>query len=486
MIQQQYGYGFRRLRRFLPLLVLFFPCSSFGFELPAYSSPQFQVIVIAALMSAVVTFFYPKVGLTIMLLAMLFSSDVPVAAGAQKGYERSVSIRVEDLLLVLISGGWLVRCAVTRSLSTFKNVPVNHPIIWMCIVILLATTSGYLQGTTPAYRGFFFTLKRLEYFWLFFMTVNILDEDREAQFCIRLLIIAAFIVACIGVVQQILLPVSGGVTTTAGFGRANTLASFLLIMVGISLGIFVYSSGYRTVRYFILFLFFLATLIFTKSRGAYVSMVPLLVALVVLTRNPRLVGILAAGGMLVLVLATGTILLPGDMKILMGIHSEDLVTQFQSIREVAVEGVEADSSLNARVAFWRNSVPMMMAYPLLGRGVGAIHLGTADNQYVHEMLETGLLGLLCFLYMNLVILNTSYTLFKWSDNDYLKGLAVGFLCGHIGMLVHGLTISNFYTILNMEVFWFVTALIMLFQHQLTHAGRMEEYSYSGVPVRAVG
>ena len=155
----------------------------------------------------------------------------------------------------------------------------------------------------------------------------------------------------------------------------------------------------------------------------------------------------------------------GRIKLLADLHSDDFSHQFQSITDVATKGVKADSSMAARVAFWEASIPKMVKHPFLGRGVGSIALGTADNQYVREMLETGLLGLLCLLYMNIVILTASRRVFMTTQDPLIKGFSAGFLGGHVGMLVHAVTISNFYTILTMEVFWFVTALIMLFEYQ---------------------
>ncbi len=439
------------------------------------ADPTAKFFLLFAVLIAVVTFFFPKVGLAVMLFSMLFASDVSVGddAGTRA---RAVTIRAEDVLLILISGGWLIRRATTRTLSIVKFVPANFPVVAMTVAILAASTLGYLQGTTPLNRGFLFTLKRLEYFWIFFMTLNIMDSDREGKICVKLLLGASAVIAVLGIIQHFLFPVAGGITTTAGYGRANTLGSFLLIVIGISFGIFIKADRRKCVPYFLLFSGLVLTLIFTKSRGAYVSMAPLMAVIAVLAWNQRFFTLVFGGGLVLALLIAGRLMIPTQAKALVTMHTNDIAHQVRSIGDVAVGGITADSSLNARFQFWRYSVREMVRYPILGQGVGSKALGTTDNQYVREMLETGLVGLCCFLYMNIVILTTSLRLYSDARDPIVSGLACGFFGGHVGMLVHGLTISNFYTILNMEVFWFVTALIMLFHHNMNTHGNYDAVS----------
>jgi hypothetical protein len=105
-----------------------------------------------------------------------------------------------------------------------------------------------------------------------------------------------------------------------------------------------------------------------------------------------------------------------------------------------------------------------MKYPVLGHGVGSVPLSYFDCHHVRELYETGFIGYLAFLYMNLVIFVTVLNLFYITDDRFVKGVSCGFLGGHIGMLVHGWSIANFYTIMNMEVFWFFVAILMIFYY----------------------
>jgi pilus assembly protein TadC len=63
--------------------------------------------------------------------------------------------------------------------------------------------------------------------------------------------------------------------------------------------------------------------------------------------------------------------------------------------------------------------------------------------------------------MNISIFFTVLRLFHMTNDFFIKGITSGFLGGHIAMLIHGWSIANFYTIMNMEVFWFVVAMLMI-------------------------
>ena len=42
------------------------------------------------------------------------------------------------------------------------------------------------------------------------------------------------------------------------------------------------------------------------------------------------------------------------------------------------------------------------------------------------------------------------------------------------MMIHGWSIANFYTIMNMEIFWFILALIMILYHNHISMQHSEE------------
>jgi len=438
-------------------------------------NPFFPVIILLAACLAVTSFFYPRVGLVTMLVFMLVSTDMQLGHSVGQR-ERPVSIRVEDVILLVVSAGWLLNRAKTRTLSLFRSVPINRPIMAMAAVILLASIAGYLQGTLPPRRGILFTMKRLEYFWLFFMVLNIIQTNKEVKISFKLLLWLTVFISIVGAIQFYLYPLSGlvmgGATATTGFGRANTLADFYLIVVGVFLGLLIYAKGRKEVSIYLLVTTLSAVaIIMTKSRGAYVSVPPLFATLLLVSRSKKtLFYVLIAFGVIViyflfsLAVKYSTPDVAQGANVLTQKHTGDIENQFESIKDIAEQGPEADSSFYARYSSWMNNRKEIAKHPILGHGVGSVPLASFDCQHVREMYETGLVGFAVFLYMNLAIFVAVLNLFLMTSDPFEKGVSCGFLGGHVAMMVHGVSIANFYTIMNMEVFWFVVALLMVLYH----------------------
>jgi hypothetical protein len=425
-------------------------------------NPYLPILILIGFLIVLASIFKPKFGLVVMLLFILVSTDMQVDKNANS--ERGATIRIEDIILILVSFGWLMGRARTRSLSFIKNVPVNKGIIVMSLAIILATCIGYLQGTVPLQRGILFLMKRLEYFWIFFMVIHSVDTYNEIRIAVKILFIVSVAVAFIGIFQFFLYPMSeltgGGATATAGFGRANTLADFYLITTGLALGVVIYLKEKKKVLYALITMsVFIFAIVMTKSRGAYVSLPPLFFAAYLISRKTKIL-FFAVSLILVFILYFALTFLSGDTEILVKRHHEDIKGQFISIGSVATKGAEADSSFYARWIAWRDITPKIFDYPFFGHGVGAMRLGYLDNQYVHEAYDSGIIGLMALLYMNFVIFMAVLRFFLITDDPLSKSLTLGFASGQVGMLVHGMLMTNFYTILNMEAFWLILALIM--------------------------
>ncbi|HOK04475.1 MAG TPA: O-antigen ligase family protein, partial [Victivallales bacterium] len=430
-------------------------------EIP-HNSPFLSIYLLLGFLLILLSFFKPKIALGIMLVFIMVSTDIQLDKTANS--ERGVTVRMEDIILLLVTGGWLLNRAKNRSLSIIKDVPINKGITVMSFAIIISTLLGLLQGTVPTSRAILFTLKRLEYFWIYFMTLHMIDTREETIKMFRFLFFISLFIACFGIIQSFLFPVSpltgGGITATAGFGRANTLASFYLIMAGISIGMLLYYDSKSQIFYLFSLTIFIVAIILTKSRGAYVSILPILIMAYLISRRTKLlfftVSVLAIIGLFYI----GTFI-SGKIKFLAEIHNDNIKSQFISIGSVVVEGPEADSSFYARYSAWKDIFPKIMDYPLFGHGVGAMFLGYVDNQYFHELYDTGFIGLFALLFFNFILFTSLYSFFHFTQNNFSKALSFGLIVGQAGILTHGMTITNFYTILNMEALCVLLGLVMV-------------------------
>jgi len=96
---------------------------------------------------------------------------------------------------------------------------------------------------------------------------------------------------------------------------------------------------------------------------------------------------------------------------------------------------------------------------LLGHGVTGYHF--VDAQYPRVLAETGILGVIAFLYLLFSILKVTLDNLKKVKTPYFQGLAVGFLAGFVGLIVHSLGANTFIIVRIMEPFWFFAGIIVV-------------------------
>ena len=114
-----------------------------------------------------------------------------------------------------------------------------------------------------------------------------------------------------------------------------------------------------------------------------------------------------------------------------------------------------------RLDAWKYAWGETKKYPIFGNGVGSTSLGHIDNQYVRELMDTGFVGLICFLIFIGVAMKSTYELFLVTEDRFVKSLTAAFLTAMVTLLIHAMTIANFYTILVMETVCVMLAFLMI-------------------------
>jgi O-antigen ligase len=82
-----------------------------------------------------------------------------------------------------------------------------------------------------------------------------------------------------------------------------------------------------------------------------------------------------------------------------------------------------------------------------------------DSQYPRVLIETGIIGLIAFLYILYSILKIAINRMRDVKTPDFKGLTIGFFAGYIGLLFHALGANSFIIVRIMEPFWFFTGII---------------------------
>src|SRR5580765_567363 len=200
--------------------------ASFGYTMGALAAVTLFALV----------FVRTDFGLYVVVFSMLLSPEFGASGGGGIAEGRTILVRSEDFILLVIGLAWLAKTADNKELGIVAKTPLNRPIFFYIVANVVATLLGVLWGNVNGTSGFFYVLKYVEYFVVYYMIVNNVSDRDHA----RRLVIAAFltaaIVSLVGIAQ-----IPSGERVSAPFegevGEPNTFGGYLLLMIAIAAGV---------------------------------------------------------------------------------------------------------------------------------------------------------------------------------------------------------------------------------------------------------
>ena len=401
----------------------------------------------------ILVFIRTEVGLYLALLSMLFSPEFGVGGRGALAEGREVILRAEDLLLIVIALSWMAKTAVNKELGLVLATPLNRPILAYVLTTLGATLVGYMTGTVKTAAGFLYVLKYLEYFVLYYMVVNNVQDRTQAWRLVRVAFFTAVVVSLIGIAQ-----IPSGERVSAPFegevGEANTFGGYLLIMMGLAAGLLLESPRAKTRVWSLGFLVVLAIpFLYTLSRASYLGFLPLVAVLALLSSRRRLMA-----GLLILLLVGSPLVVylfptPVVKRVLYTFEPE------AGQPTVRLGQVAFDPSTSERLISFQQAFEGWVKRPIVGYGVTGFMF--MDAQYPRILVETGVLGLAAFLWLVWALLRSSLGAFRALKEPTDRGLALGFLAGTAGLLTHAIGANSFIIVRIMEPFWFFAGIVTM-------------------------
>lgn len=400
----------------------------------------------------IVAFVRAEAGLYLVLLSMLLSPEFALGPAAL-AERRAVVVRLEDLLLFALGLSWLARTAVNKELGLVARTPLNRWIALYALSALGSTLVGYLAGTVKTAAGFFYVLKYLEYFVVYYLTVNNLRDGAQARRLVTAAFLTAALVSLIGLAQ-----IPSGQRVSAPFegeaGEPNTFGGYLLFMMAVAAGIALETERIR-LRALLAGLVGLMALpfLFTLSRASYLGapFAALALALLASRRRP----LLAALAVLVV---TAPLVLPSVLP-------EPVVRRVRYTFEpeagqttVRVGRVAFDPSTSERLVAMEQALRAWAERPLLGWGVTGFRF--VDAQYARTLAEAGLVGFAALVGMVGAILRAALGAGRRLRDPEARGLVLGFVAGTVGLLVHAVGANTFIIVRIMEPFWFFAGVVV--------------------------
>jgi hypothetical protein len=376
---------------------------------------------VAALVLFSIVFVRTELGLYVLIFSMLLSPEFSMGGGLAE--RREAAVRVEDILLVLIGVAWLAKTAVNKEIGLVAKTALNRAIGLYIMSQLIPTLIGMLTGTVKTNSGLIYVLKYVEYFLVYYMVVNNVEDRRHARRLVAAAFVTAMIVAFNGLAQiprgqRVSAPFEGD------FGEPNTFGGYLLMMMAVATGLAFEAPSVRLrMVYTGLVAVMFVPFLYTLSRASYLAAIPVLVTLYLLFPRRRfVVAAVAAAGIVVAVVAPPEAVQKRVTYTFQGPHGR-VVAGTARLDPSTVERLE---SYEAAMVAWTES-------PLVGLGVTGFRF--LDAQYPRLLAETGLFGFCAFAWLILSLLRAVTRVYRDADTPIVRGLAGCFMFGIVCFMV---------------------------------------------------
>lgn len=380
---------------------------------------------------------------------------------------RAFDLRFEDIVLSALLLGWLFSLFFRpRIYSTplFKALGIYLSIVIITSSIALMTYDLSLIKT------FFYTLKEIEYFLIFFVVANWIRSETDCKLASGFLLFAGLLNAIWVAVQYVTsqrssfflvereLPVdvyqSSTLLESYGphlIGEASPLSTgglFLLVFL-LTLSFYLFSmAGNRRWLYVVLGVMFSASLALSFSRA---SMISAMIGTAILLSQSKLKSLIKTIPMVIIMLIVGVL-----MMYQAGYLGDDGRLSYAGVNNSFIYRLQE---------VWLPLLAQQSASSLfLGFGKGA--LGTleglaateAHNHYLRVFLESGLFGLIAFVGLLASVIFLSARVFKDAKLSISKVIGGATLAATVGLSIAALFQDVFTPVILNELWWVLIGL----------------------------
>lgn len=388
-----------------------------------------------------------------------------------------VSSTLIGVLLVACVGFWLLLTLSDE--PTPPQAPLFTPIHLLVFLYWgIAAVATALSPVKKAALTDFLTLTL--YLLLFALCARVLRSVRLRNWIITLYLHVALIVSIYGMRQWRYgaPPLATWSDPTSTFSKTtrvysfldnpNLLAGYLLPAVVLSLvAIFVWQSWYRKALALTMFIVNTACLIFTYSRGGWIGLVVAILTVMVLLFywwNMQMPPFWRTWSLPIIL---GSVI---GVLVIAIIFVEPV-----RLRVYSIFADRSDSSNNFRRNVWDAVFEMIRDRPIIGIGPGHNAFNkvyplyqrprytalSAYSIFLEVAVETGFVGLACFLWLIIVTFNTAFLqLRRLRESMNVEGFwLIGAFATLLGMLAHGTVDTIWFRPEVNTLWWLMVALI---------------------------
>ncbi len=387
-----------------------------------------------------------------LLVILLFSSAfMPyLLVGSIDSFR--IELRGEDVMLpaILVFLFW----SLMKPKVSSPEVPsVERAFLWFLLAAEMSIFSGFFLRTIDKPLGsLLYLLKWIEYFLIFIVTVRLTEGEKSEKLFLSSFFLLGIAVAGYGYWEQFF-PAPTGVhfhyyrlfERFPFHGSANHIGGLFVVWLGFFTGLFLKTENRRErVVLLISLLFVFVPLLWTYSRKSYFALAGMLgLAFFIPKSRKKLLFLAALFTILGLVLPT---------------RLSDRLTE---LGETFSSSDPFHSSWAGNWVQWKRAFWNFDRLFLFGSGLGSRHRLFYESQYVLTLAEMGLLGFSAFVYLGLTLIREGAARLRLSLTAREKGIALGWLLGFAGLLIHSTSCVS-WTVSKVGVpFWFLSGLVMV-------------------------
>lgn len=387
-------------------------------------------------------------GRTLLALLLLSCVFIPRFSIGSITPIYQVDLRVEDLLLVLLA--ILTAGRVVRKDSVTPFLSIERAFLGFLIACEISILNGILFRTIDKpLLSFLYLVKWAEYFLVFAAVSRFAPKKTDSEFFLKAFFLLGIAIAGYGYGEhffpqaQAAYPNYYRLFERPPFhGDANHLGGLLVFWLGFFTGLFLKTGDpKKRVLLFGALVFVFFPFIWTYSRKSYFALAGAFGFSFLFARGSRRRYLFLISSLLLLALLLPTRFAERLM---------DLGEAFSSTDPF-------HSSWAGNWVMWRESLWNFDKFFLFGSGLGSRHRLFYESQYILILAETGIVGFLAFFFLGVSLVRQLFSFISRALDKEEQGIALGWLIGFIGFLIHNASCVTWTVSKAAIPFWFLTA-----------------------------
>ncbi len=390
--------------------------------------------------------------LILLAVAIAFSPSFSAGKIISEKAIRTIEIRVEDILIVILGLVWIANFLILGR-KKIEKPPLFFPILAWLGIGFFSVLTNWIFANISLSRGFFYFLKEIEFFFLYFYLFYHLKSFGSIKFIINSWMVLGVINVLL-VIFQLIEGMRFGTYGPSMFMEKGPLPSggFFLILFA---------------NLFNIFLYYHSRLNISKIKKTILALCVLSLSVGIISSGSR-TAILGLALVIILSLFFYQLKRGGLKPFFIGLLTFSVILGVFIVVSEKVpyaRGLASPiSALAPRIWIWKEQIrlfPDNLFNILFGMGKSVLLAGEeSHSQYIRNFIETGILGSIIFFILIFAIIKKSWQGFSLRRISLKTGLSAGLLVSTFVMLFISIAAEGFLVVKPNEVYWFFTAITM--------------------------